>query len=274
MRVDNNTPFPALSWISIDNNDQKYITSLVRVKYKFDTLDDNGIWSLKFDTDQEDFFSVDIFYNEEKKIVQYEADYIPFKVQGDLIVNMSNHGTSYDRYKLEVLRYKPVPDTKEYLTTSLLKRTSADKLGFVYRAHKSRMKWLGTLDQKWIDTRAPKYPLDFNEQYFNAAHPKLQLFRTYFKPGDAIVFHKFLPGMHQQVVHIPGVFLTSSVHEGEKSYPTYLEADTVIFDIEHLDMRKNNIYISYRNRVKYDKDFENLSFDMKLNKEFIERRSA
>lgn len=45
--------------------------------------------------------------------------------------------------------------------------------GFIGRAWQPRVAWAGTYDEQWKKTRMPLLPHDFDERYFNGAHPDL-----------------------------------------------------------------------------------------------------
>ena len=266
MIIENNTPFPATAWVSSDKNEHKYTTALVRVKYLFDHIDKDGVWSLKFDKNQENLFWEDVFYNEKKKHMQYESDLVPYKEQAELIVNLPIKRHDYGSCGIEVLRYKYEESSNSIVKSQLLKHKSINHLGFIHRGHKSRMQYAGTMDDNWMKHKAPVYPDDFDELYYNAAHPKLQLFKTYLEPGDIIHLHKFLTGVHKQSVHMPGVYLKATCHEDKSEFATLLEADTVIFDIENLNMKDNSIYISYRKRIAMLHPVNTVSMDLMLEK--------
>ncbi len=272
MQVVNNTPFPSIGWPSVDNNDKKYTTVLARVKYLFDTLDKDGLWSLKLAPEQEALFSADVFYDEKRKEVQFESDFTPYKKQGDLIVNLSKNKSEYGTYGVEVQRYVDTEANGAVMKKNLLKHMALNKLGFIHRADKERLQYVGTADKKWIETQAPKLPKDFNEKHYNAAHPELQLTQSYFEPGDVVLFHKYLPGQHQQAVMIPGVYLKATTHVGLEERSVLLKTDTVIFDIEKLDMKDNSIYMSYRHRIPLEKKVQKVTFNMMLEEHFIGKK--
>lgn len=48
-------------------------------------------------------------------------------------------------------------------------------LGFIGRNWQPRLNYAGTYDQIWQQERMPLLPLDFNEKYYNGAHPDFQL---------------------------------------------------------------------------------------------------
>lgn len=269
MQVVNNTPFPAIAWISSDHQEKRYITTLARVKYRFESMDEEGLWTLNLDPDQGELFVKDIFYDEKKRDVQFESDFVPYKQRADLIVNLSDSKQEYGKCGVEVLRY----DSQES-SSSLLRHMSLDNLGFVHRADKERMQWTGTADQKWIDNKAPALPDDFSEKHYNAADPKMQLSHKYFEAGDVIVLHKLLSGQHKQMVMIPGVYLKATPKLSLQKAPVLLEADTVIFDIEQLDSKQNALYISYRQRVEIESKAQSVSVDMLLDEAFIEKKGV
>ena len=269
MQFLNYTPFAALGWVTTDPKEQRYVSIVASVKFKFDYLDDEGLWHLKFDTEQGELQYQDSFFNEKKRQVRREAEITPFKKQGELIVNLSHEVDHYGKSGVDVIRYYSVSEKKK-----LLSHRSTANLGFVHRAHASRMKYVGTPNQEWIEKHAPKYPKDFNELYYNGAHPKLQLPMTYFQPGDMIVLDKFLSGIHRQTVMIPGIYLKATNSEAGKDYTTLLEADTVFFDVENLTMQKNALYITYRKRILTRQKPTQVSLTMMLEENFIEKRSA
>lgn len=269
MKIENNTPFPAIVWPSLDPKDNSYITILCRVKLLFDSRGDDGLWSLKFDQDQGELFESDVFYDKSTFSVKYESDYAPYKRQADLIVNIDHTKHDLIGSGIEVIRYDDGG-----IGHSMIRNMSPKNFGFIHRSDSSRLRWIGTTDQRWIETRAPKYPKDFDEKHYNAAHPNLQLLNRYFEPGDVLVLHKLLPGVHKQMIMLPGIYPYATVMESGKKRGVMLEADTVILDIEEMDMEKNSIYISYRKRVEFFKKVESVSIDVKLEPLFIEERSA
>lgn len=122
MTFENYTPFPAIAWPNIDHREKEYFSVVVRVKYLFDKQDENGLWSLKLSTEQEELFGEDIFYeNNMKASVLYESDYVPHKPYGDLIINGYAH-ESQERTSwvcgVEVLR-----EENDVLKTILQQRT-------------------------------------------------------------------------------------------------------------------------------------------------------
>ncbi len=95
MNIQNQTPFPAVSWESADANKQWHITSLVRVKYVFKRAGKTGEWILRLTPDQGQLFAGDIFYDDDiNQPVRYESDFVTYKQNTDVIVNAKTHSPS------------------------------------------------------------------------------------------------------------------------------------------------------------------------------------
>lgn len=269
MQFLNHTPFSALGWVSTDPQEHLYVTVVASVKFIFDTLDEDGVWHFKLHQDQEGLCYGDKFYNLEKRWVRREGEVIPHKRQADLLMNLSSEVSHLGRCGVDVIRYHSPTDKSK-----LLSHRSTKNLGVVHRAEPSRMQYIGTLDKEWEEAKGTKYPRDFDERHYNAAHEKLQLISTYFQPGDMIVLDKFLPGIHKQTIIMPGIYLKASNLENGKTHTELLEADTVFFDVEALDMQKNALYISYRKRILTSQNPREVHLNMLLEEAFIEPRSA
>lgn len=88
MVFENHTPFPAIAWLSVDNHGKEYSAIVARIKYRFDAMDEEGLWTLKLDPDQGKLFGEDIFYEDNMDAsVRYESDYVDYKPHADLIIN-------------------------------------------------------------------------------------------------------------------------------------------------------------------------------------------
>lgn len=57
--------------------------------------------------------------------------------------------------------------------------------GFIGRHWQPRLKYAGTYDEVWMKNRCPLLPEDFNDCYFNGAHPKL-VSRQYLQENDPV----------------------------------------------------------------------------------------
>jgi len=117
MLFENYTSFPAIGWLSWDNKAKEYNSVVVRVKYLFKEMDEDGVWSLKLAPKQGELFATDIFYEDNMSAsVLFESDYIAYKPHADLVVN----GFSYSSEEREswycgVEALRPMADRFETL---------------------------------------------------------------------------------------------------------------------------------------------------------------
>lgn len=77
----------------------------------------------------------------------------------------------------KILDGAPLPNIEEPgdLIKSWKDRPSPVGFGFYGRAWHPRNGYLGTYDETWRKERSPRMPLDFSFDYYNAAHPDLQV---------------------------------------------------------------------------------------------------
>ncbi|MGC8808704.1 MAG: DUF2169 family type VI secretion system accessory protein [bacterium] len=64
--------------------------------------------------------------------------------------------------------------------------------GFYGKTWMPRFKYLGTYDEKWQKERCPDLPLDFRYEFFNAAHPDLQI-KGYLKGDEEVILLNLSP---------------------------------------------------------------------------------
>jgi len=126
MLFENHTPFPAIAWRNLDNEGKEYSTVLVRVKYLFDTMDREGLWTLKLDPEQEELFNEDVHYDEnEEASVRFENDYVTYKPHADLVVNAYAHSHEEKpswECGIKAVRHSPRADSKETDTQTLVEQ--------------------------------------------------------------------------------------------------------------------------------------------------------
>lgn len=69
--------------------------------------------------------------------------------------------------------YLPNIENPQTLISQYKDRPMPSGFGFISRSWHPRVQLAGTYDENWQTNRMPLLPLDFNEQYYNAAHPSL-----------------------------------------------------------------------------------------------------
>ncbi len=69
--------------------------------------------------------------------------------------------------------FLPNIENPQKLISQYTDRPLPSGFGFISRTWQPRVKLAGTYDENWQTNRSPLLPLDFDEKYFNAAHPDL-----------------------------------------------------------------------------------------------------
>lgn len=89
---------------------------------------------------------------------------------------------------------QPLPNLEEplRLLTSPTERVPPAGFGAIARAWQPRLSYGGTYDQKWVEQRAPLWPLDFNVKFFQAAAPGLVM-TPLMKGGEEVVLSGLAP---------------------------------------------------------------------------------
>lgn len=129
---------------------------------------------------------------------------------------------------------------------NILYLTIPEGFGFFGRSWHQRIKFSGTYDQEWVNKRHPYLPGDFNFNYWNGAHPSLQM--PHPTPGDEIpvTLQGLLPSSDradQKVIfYIPVetlfIFFSSDMNTG---ITRDMVLDTII-----IDMYKRKVFCTYR----------------------------
>ncbi len=83
--------------------------------------------------------------------------------------------------------------------------------GFYGRSWEPRASCLGTYDQKWRKERSPNPPVDFRYDYYNGAHPDLQV-EGYLKGNEIVELIHLTPGGRIQF-KLPGIFPSVTVSQ-------------------------------------------------------------
>lgn len=124
MIFENKTPFPAIGWLSLNNKATEFTSVVVRVKYLFDTMNKEGVWNLKLDTEQGELFGEDIFYEDNLNAsVRFESDYIAYKPHADLVINAHTYNKEKETWNcgVKMLRRDKESQEKKLLVEQQLK---------------------------------------------------------------------------------------------------------------------------------------------------------
>jgi len=121
--------------------------------------------------------------------------------------------------------------------------------GCLHRSWKSRTDYAGTYDQKWREEQYPHLPRDFDDRYYQAAHPKL-ISSTYLKGGETLILTQLMKEHYQNRFLIPDFQFMSRVHSPTQVIPAKMNLDTLLVDIYDASEEDYHMYISWRSKTK------------------------
>jgi len=108
-----------------------------------------------------------------------------------------------------------------------------ERVKFV-RVWEPRFSYMGTYDEKWRKERSPDPPEDFSYDYYNGAHPDLQV-EGHLAGDEDIELNNLTPDGNV-LFRLPGIRLSASVSRQEESSgeivvedPLQLNLDTLCF---------------------------------------------
>lgn len=124
------------------------------------------------------------------------------------------------RKRLDQAAGKPLPNLEnpEELIGSWKDRPAPVGFGCYGRGWRPRVQFAGTYDEEWQLQRSPKPPLDFKEDYYNCAHPQLQL-AHYLSGNERVVLTKLSHRSERVLFRLPGLAPRIVVRQ-QQSTPT------------------------------------------------------
>lgn len=147
------------------------------------------------------------------------------------------------------VHHLPNVELPKKLITSLRDRPTPASFSPIDPSWQCRIDKLGTYDEKWLKTRAPDYPDDFDPSYFNMA-PDDQSIDGYFSGGERIVVEHMHPEKERIEGEIPRLsarlFLS---REGDLCRSIPMRCDTVWL-VPHLE----RLVLIYRTFVEVKDD--------------------
>lgn len=261
MELKNLTPFPAISWESVDAKQQWFITTLVRVKYTLLPTQKEGVWKLALTPEQEELFGEDVYYNDDLNLpIKYESDFITYKKNTDIIINakaqsVKKHPNLKDDCEVCLIdkENKTLSKCKQkiygqhpWLKNSNKKNYSTG-FGFVNRTAKSRLSYAGNYDEKWLNEQHPYPPHDFDYYYHQAATPKLIMNNYIPMSGMKVSLYNLMRAGKNDGFQIPELLCFSEFESPTGNITrNKMNIDTLLIDIDDDDMKNWAVYLSYR----------------------------
>lgn len=128
----------------------------------------------------------------------------------------------------------------------------------------ARLAHAGTFDDKWRARRSPKLPVDFNEAFYNSAHPDLIYRDGYLTGGEAIE----LVGLTAQVpmirTFVPRYSLYAWIvyhHNADRAFGLVL--DTLHIDVAADDAGAHRVFLTWRGRYPLVRRAQRLEIRMR-----------
>jgi len=124
----------------------------------------------------------------------------------------------------------PLPNLENpaHLIQNLADKPTPVGLGFIGRSWQPRVNYAGTYDQAWQEERMPSLPLDFDEKYYNGAHPDLQLAAPLIGGEEIVATNLNESGLIRFCV--PRYRFTANVNIRGKSNTYQAAMDTVLIE--------------------------------------------
>ncbi|ECD9612237.1 DUF2169 domain-containing protein [Salmonella enterica subsp. salamae] len=137
----------------------------------------------------------------------------------------------------QLTRYHPPEDNDFFIETLCAPQGT----GPMSRWWQSRVQYAGTYDDIWREERFPFLPDNFDEHFYNSAHPELVL-PGYLTGNEAIVLEGVLPDSNRVVTGLPGlkpVFVLKDYRNCP--HTLFPSADTLVVNLD-----ERLIYLTWR----------------------------
>ena len=118
-------------------------------------------------------------------------------------------------------------------------------VGPIGKAWLPRRAHAGTFDQDWIDTRHPRMPRDYELDFWNNAHPRLQL-RPYLTGNEVITLHGMVPGGGDRAIKLPGIKMMLAATGDNVSKNHTMKLDTVVIDVRDPNPEAHSLNLVWR----------------------------
>ena len=132
---------------------------------------------------------------------------------------------------------KPLPNLEDpqNLITSWDSHPRPVGFGFYGRGWQPRVSYVGTMDEKWESETAPELPEDFSFNYYNGAHPDLQI--PGYLNGDELVQLKHITPNGYCSFRLPGIHpkITVEKYSPRSDGDSSLEINEIDEDLDEIE---------------------------------------
>ncbi len=142
-------------------------------------------------------------------------------------------------YKEADMEGTPLPNIEdpEQLIQSLKDQPQPAGFGAIPPHWHPRAGYAGTYDEAWEENRMPYLPLDFDKQFFNAAHPGL-IYPGYLQGGELVSISNMHPNGNLQF-QLPAIHLMARARIGNRVQPLSFNLETLILEPNDLQVSLN-----------------------------------
>lgn len=141
-----------------------------------------------------------------------------------------------------------IGDLGEFIAADPLREMMVHGTGPIGKAWLPRRALAGTFDQDWQDTRHPRMPADYDLEFWNCAHPRLQI-RPFLDGDEVITLSGMSPGGGSRSIALPGIKMMLAATGDNVAKNHTMKLDTVVIDIRDPDPAQHSLSLVWRARV-------------------------
>ena len=242
-KIFNITPYSGSFSSCLDETGAGYVVAILKATFRFS---DTAVISVVTGENVVPIFTQDIFYGDPvSSRLRYPSDNVPRRRGTDIILNGQAYGHgkrpitagfrvgnvvkqimvsgfrhydisgNSDRHR-EPAAFQSIPLHSENASGgSDVEKNSegsvAAVIGAIPTSCPQRYKFSGTYDEKWLQTRNPLFPLDFDERFYNGV-PQDQVHAPKLTGGEMIVLDNVHPRNPHIQLEIPRLSFTTKFH--------------------------------------------------------------
>jgi len=125
--------------------------------------------------------------------------------------------------------------------------------GYINRTWGQRLIYGGTYDEEWLEHRHPLLPRDFDERFYQSAHPDMVV-SSYLPKGSKIRLTNLLAGESVQTIYLPDIDIFTRFRMNTTTVEVAMNIDTILLDIDAEDGNDHRVYVSWRYRYPMDEE--------------------
>lgn len=125
--------------------------------------------------------------------------------------------------------------------------------GYINRTWGQRLVYGGTYDEDWLEHHHPLLPKDFDERFYQSAHPDM-IVAGYIPKGSKIRLTNLMQGESIQSIYLPDTDIFARFRTNTTTEEVTMNIDTVLLDIESDECNDHRLYVTWRYRYPRDEE--------------------